>query len=532
MSATAYRHLRQRCIAAIDELKLTDSSKPFTLPLMRYILSIPHALPIRHLILGERPYGTDIHPYAASAMSYNPELQTEPTPSVNFLALDISNNTDVKFDTALEWFRDSWKYIKCGVVSLNVCTLGKFMESDAELEVVAMEMFLKDMINISRKISDEKIHVYAMGNPARHSAKRIRSSIPNASGSVVIHECNNPAAFKHKVGDQRSPTFTLKTPRLTKLLSGLIEETVGCSKVVSEHDYFKMSSGQENELGNLVGRSTNMKDVFHDIAAYFKNNTGKTIERNEDLFDRAAQEMKEFVLALQSSKVELMFAKLSEPKNTAKQAFYNTRTPYNKSGYQRGTSTKASSTFGSAQKKKLGFADEDDDTPTSTQPETPATPSRAPSTPMQEPSTPTPMRGSAAKSERSTGSHVGFADDTSDEDVAVNKGKEPTIFEEPPSGNSVLNDAELMDFSYVCDFVSQNEKDYKVDAVTQEFIDNARMSKRAASGPALELLGIIRKMREAGGPDSVSNALGLGDDENPDPISDVVQWILNQKTSS
>ncbi|KAJ5286583.1 hypothetical protein N7508_011237 [Penicillium antarcticum] len=284
-----------------------------------------------------------------------------------------------------------------------------------------------------------------------------------------------------------------------------------------------MASGQSSELANLTNRSSNMKDIFDDIASYFKNNTGKTIERNEDLFARGAQEMKEFTLALQSSKIQLMFANVTEPKNTAKQAYYNSRQQHSNRSFQRGTSSRLSSTVGNSAKKNIGFADDSDE-------ETKSKSTTQPATPIKEPATPTPMRGSAIKSERSTGSHVGFADD-SDDDM-VSKVKQPTIFEEPPSGNSVLSDDEVMDLSFVCDFINEHENDYDVDAFTQEFLDSARKSKRAASGPALELLLVIRKMRETSGPDSIPTALGLDENGNVDTVSDVVQWILNQKKSS
>lgn len=524
MATEIFHIVRNRCIDLINELKLPSSCRYFTLPLIRYILSIPYALPIRHVILAERPYGTNIFPYAASAMSYDPELQYEPTPSVNFLALDINNNTDVDYKTAMEWFRDSWKYLKYGIISLNVCTLCHFMDNNSEIETVAIEMFLKDMLNISRKLSSEKIHIYAMGNPARHSAKRIRSSIANSSGSVIVHECSNPAAYKHKVGDQRSPAFTLKTPRLTKLLASLVLSTTGGNLVVLESDYTTMAAGQPNELNNLVGRSSNMKDIFDEISTYFKSNKGKTVERNEELFDRASQEMKEFVLALQSNKVQLLFSNVSEPKNTAKQSYYNSRQSYRGGNYQRGTSSKAPSTLGSARKQKLGFAGEDDE------PESGGSKSATtPVTPSNEPLTPTPQRTSAKRSEISTSSHIGFAGESDEEESSM---KQPTIFEDPASGNSVLNGEELNDFACVCDFLSENDKEYQIDSVTFEFLDSARTSKRAASGPALELLSIIRQMRKEQGSDAIFDSLGVGNSDKVDVSSDVVQWVLNQKKSS
>lgn len=505
---------------------MTSSNRFFTLPLIRYILALPHALPIEHIILGERPYGTNIFPYAASAMSYDPLKQDEPTPSVHYLALDMVNTSDLCYNKAVDWFRDSWKYLNQGVIALNVCTLLPFMSSSSEPERVALENFLRGLIIISRKLSNAKIHVYAMGNPARHSATRIRSSIANSRNAVIVHECNNPAQYVHKIGDQRSHEFTLKSPRLSKLLADLIVNTTSVDRTLTEEDYRNMSSGQD-DLSNLVRRSSNMVDHFSEIEAYFKSNTGKTIDRDDELFGRAKSEMKEFVLALQSARIQALFASINEPKGTAKQSYLTKRQQYSTRNFTRGTSNKLPSTPGSVKSVNIGIAadnDEEDVSPTPTSPPSMSNP--PPSTPkrqIQQTLDQYKSPNSAARSDysRTTSRNIGFAEE---EEEPVSK---PTQLETIHSGNSMLNAEEHIDLSYVCDFISDNMDKYKVDPVTVEFLENARGTRRAASGCALDVLNIIRDMRNAKGSDAISDALGYTGDEEIDVTSRIVQWVMN-----
>ncbi|KAI1906221.1 hypothetical protein LOZ61_006779 [Ophidiomyces ophidiicola] len=517
--------------------RLLNSNRFVTLPLIRYILSIPYAIPVAHIILGERPYATDIFPYAASAMSFDPTKENF-TPSVHFLALGVSNDAYIDYNTARDWFRDSWKYLTHGIIALNVCTLQRFMDNDSELERVAVERFLKDIINVSRLVSPNSVHIYAMGNPARHSASRIKSSIKDAKRTVLVHDCNNPAMYQHKVCDQWSHTFTLNKPALTRLLAGLITITSGSDRCVTSEDYYKMASGDKNELNNLIGRGSNMVDIFDSIESYFKANHGTTVQRDEELFGRASKEMREFILALQSSRIQLLFSELNEPKGTSKQSYYNSRSSYSGRNFKAGSSSKLSSTPGSGRKQKIGFADEDEGETAETRISTsriaghskdePMTPvSTTPVTPSRPP--PSATKNSAAKSTVSRGStHVGFVDDSeedSKDDVFI---ETPSKVSGGISTDNAMTPEEISDLAFVCDFINDNAEKYKVETMVLEFLDSARQSKRASPGVSWELLEVIRKMRVEIGESSVADALGYTGKE-VDVTSDVVQWIVNLK---
>ncbi len=69
------------------------------------------------------PYATNIFPYAASAMSYDPDIQRDPTPSVKYMAEDVSSRSELGYEVVRDWFRDSWKYLHHGTVVLNTCNL-------------------------------------------------------------------------------------------------------------------------------------------------------------------------------------------------------------------------------------------------------------------------------------------------------------------------------------------------------------------------------------------------------------------------
>jgi hypothetical protein len=532
--------LSPRCWELLAKIGILENDRYSSLPLSRYIVSIPYCIPVKHVILAERPYATDIFPYIGSAMAYNSDLDMDTTPIVHFLAMDISNGSDLDYDTCRNWFRDGWKYLNSGVLLLNVCTTYSFMDNRSEKERVAMEEFLRDIISVSLMLSDDKIHVYALGNPARHSAGRIKSSIAGNKNRVVIHNCKNPAGFKHKIGDRMSPNFTMGFKSITRLFTTLIRSTSKSNSTLTERDYIKMAEG-DPDYNKLKARTVSSHDVFKDLAAYFKANTGKTIDRNEELFERAAEEMKQLTLALSAAKVKLLFAHISEPSGTAKPAYFSQRTNYNNTNYSRGSSSKASVAATPAKKQTIGFADE----------ETPAENTVAESiesskgisddtTPkVMTPQTPTPAKipyaASAAGQSNTTRRTVsiGFADEDSDDNHADNiipehqsvSGKNNTDF------NVVISEDELADLSLVSDFIDPSNEDYVVEPAILEFIQESIRTKRAVSDVSKEVLTVIRNTHSDKSQRSISNALGY-DDEIVDVPSPIMQWVMHNLVKS
>ncbi|KHN93679.1 uncharacterized protein MAM_08427 [Metarhizium album ARSEF 1941] len=320
-----------------------------------------------------------------------------------------------------------------------------------------------------------------------------------------------------------SPSFTIGAKSLTRLLAGLIKSTSDCNNLLTEEDYFKMAT-EDPDYRKLINRSASTGESFKAISSYFKANTGKTVERNEELFERAAQEMKEFVLALSALKVKTLFAQLNEPPSTSKPAYFNRRTDYNRNQYSRGSSSKASVQTPS-KRQSIGFADDDTPQEQSTQGST-AESNSSVSTPRTSnvPRTPNNPRyagsiaGQSSATRRTT--NIGFADDDDD-----------TIPEEPeaagPSSdfNTNIDENEIQDLSYIADFVDPANEEYNIEPAIIEFLQESIRTRRAMTPTSKEVVTIIRETRSNPEQRSIANALGMegGIIDMPHPI---MQWVL------
>jgi hypothetical protein len=82
---------------------------------------------------------------------------------------------------------------------------------------------------------------------------------------------------------------------MLSLQAGVIRETLKTSKHLDFRDYYYIVA-PDYELTRLINTGANIADVFSDIGAYFKGpGSRKTVERNDELFGRAAKQMKEFL---------------------------------------------------------------------------------------------------------------------------------------------------------------------------------------------------------------------------------------------
>lgn len=94
----------------------------------RYILSCYTYLPIKTVIVGEKPYTTDIYPFISSAISYAPS-KNRATPSTIGMARDMSSNVGTTYLEVETWFGDGWKYLASGVLLVNYNTFVQFSSS-------------------------------------------------------------------------------------------------------------------------------------------------------------------------------------------------------------------------------------------------------------------------------------------------------------------------------------------------------------------------------------------------------------------
>lgn len=547
-----------RCYAYLDKIGVSSNAqKHITGPLCRYILGIPHSLPIRHIVLGERPYGTQILPYVASAMSYDPDLSPT-TPSVHYIARDIDNHTGMSYDTACDWFQDSWKYLRQGVLILNVCTYISFMNPLSDRERVATEEFIRDLIKVSVIMTGERVHVCCMGNPAQHSAGRIRSSLSNPKLQVSVHRATNPAWPSHKKGDQRSPEVTLGGKSVIKYLHDIVATTLASGLEYTFADYDKMAGNMDATIDNVVSTHTAVGDRFEKIEMAFKSAPdGKTIDDGEVLFRLAKDEVRLACKAMQEFRVKLSFININEPAGTAKPTYMNKRQPYNQQPSIAGSASRAPSSRGTPGKSQsVGFAntedsDEDKTAPVATPSETTAStaiPTPAtPSTPKSAPITPR-NKINRANSTYSTTSHkskaIGFAtvdEDSDEEDVPAPtpvKSPQPAVVPARPvpskslSTDSSASDLdmtpdEIRDMEYVAAHIGDNDEEY--DPMFVNVLSEAVKSSRAQSPNAKQVLKVIRVHHENGKLRTIKDALGI-ESGIADVASPIVQWLMNNAT--
>lgn len=548
---------RTRCHAFLAKINTSGHlDSHVTVPLSRYILGIPYSLPIRHVILGERPYATRILPFVGSAMSFDPEI-TDSTPSVHYIARDIGNHTDMNYDTAHCWFRDSWRYLRHGVLILNICTFTSFMDPLSDRERVATEELVRDLIKVSVLMSGKCVHLCSMGNPAQHSAGRIRSSIPNPKLHVIVHKAKNPAWPSHKKGDQRSPDFTLGGQSVIKYLHGIVSVTLSAGSYYTIADYISMSTGGDDIVLPVISQSKKLVDRFSEIEAAFKASPdGKVIDNGESIFRQAKEEMTQFIMVMQSMKTRIMFMNIAEPSGAAKPTYMNARHSYRPQDNATGRSSRVSSTASNTplSVKKLAFADDDsnsddDTTRKSTSANTPASSNVVtPVTKMGALTTPT--RRAKGTSTYSAMSHrsaaIGFVAEESEEDSDDQKsslkvsaysesnvrGKAdvPAAFgsasgSDDGNGESfAMTNDEMTDMDYVCLFIDDDE-DNDLDPIFVNILREAVKHRHAQSKQAKDVLRVIREIRADPKLRGVKLALGFADGIE-DMTSPIMQWLL------
>ncbi len=511
-----------RLVESLGMLSKTGSH--ISMPLARYLMCSYMCIPVATIIVGERPYATDILPYAASAMSYDSDKNPQGTPSTVTLGTDIANKHDIDADLVEEWFRDSWKYLRCGVFLVNVCCYTRFMGRSL-YERTCIEEFLRDMIYVSLLVGKKDVHVFPMGNPAQHSVGKVRSSVPSMRERIKVHSCHNPASLSHRKSDLRSPHITLNKPGVSRLLFQTVKSTVASQATLTEHDYYTMSSGPTGELSVVASRSNALADEFAAVEEYFKSGAAANSDPSgEEVFKKAKEAATQFAMVINNAKIGVLFAAVNEPPSVAKGAFKVKDRGYAPKKFERGTSSNVSSKSTPVKRavpENVGFADDDDEqsaaTPTTSDKDSVATP--APQTPVNKRGPPT-ATNSATPNKPIT---IGFVDEDSGEDV-----KDSLVVQKRSlsvSSEDVLTSAEVENITYVSDFVDSNHEYNFPSSMSQEIHECIR-TKRASSDRAKALVKSVR-VAVANGDPGAFDALGYKD-STVDATNPVLQWIISQ----
>lgn len=224
----------RRYLSNIDLLASKDVC--YSMPIARYILSSYACLPVKTVIVGERPYATDIHPFISSAMSYDPS-KSRATPSTVGLARDMNVNFGTTYLEVENWFRDSWKHLASGVLVVNCNVFLHFSSSRSQLETVPFQMWMRAILDCSMALSDDKIDVVCMGVPSQNVVDSMLRSIGNARRGINKKVCLNPAALaKSRVGDGTSRACTLGKKDVSKAILVAIRRSK-TTKSLTANDY-------------------------------------------------------------------------------------------------------------------------------------------------------------------------------------------------------------------------------------------------------------------------------------------------------
>lgn len=473
------------------------------------------SIPVRTIVLVERPYRNDIHPHAASAMSYDSRKSSAPTPSTMVMASDVHNATGIDWDEAEHWFRDSWMYIKSGTFLVNVCCFEEFMGNSLN-ERVAVESFIRDMIVLSYSIHMTQVEVVALGNPATSSANRIRANIPDRSKKVIVRRGPNPAGLRHKFGDLKSPSITLGSAALSKVLYVAIQRSHNYQKCNPEDFNIMTTIKQANTKARLSTAHRDFDEDLQQVEMFFKS--GGVYEgpvSDEQVFASLRRSASKFVDVLTEERVLIMLANHEENTASAKGAYGSGNRTYTPKPFNKGSSSEvsgASKVKPAPTQQKLKFADDDTETPTNL----PNTVSEASGTPVPTPEsslpqTPThrPLRpaapksasGQTAVSSAKSATKLKFIDedveDTPTEEES-DKGLldeldsiEPVKVNSAKSSSITMTPSQVEQISYVAEFLHSDAK-YGIEQSVIQEINESASTGRVSSDASKKVLDVIR----------------------------------------
>lgn len=529
-----------RSILLIRQLGLVDRPDvKFSVPLTRYILSSHLALPVKTIVMVERPYRTDIHPYAVSAMSYDPAKNSEPTPSTAVLATDLKNRFGTDWHETEAWFRDSWMYIKSGVFLINVCCFEEFMGNSLN-ERVSVESFIRDMVVASYNVSNIAVELVVLGNPAVASSNRIRSNVADRKNKLKVYRGDNPAGLRHRYGDLTSPDITVGSKELSRALQRAIVRSQSTGKCTAS-DFDDMTTIRQANLKAKVLNTHSGFDTALERATQFFKNGGKYEGpmSDEEVFSTLRSEASKFVSLLVDERILITLANCKENDAPAKGAYNPSNRGYDPKPYRSGVSSETSGiskNIPTPLKQKATFMDEDDDEPAKTPSKAPTvkaesasttttsgTPVGTPaaSTPVT-PQRPTPQRAPPSSGRSGTGSVMGstrgtpltFIDENDDEEppLPVAKNVKPNlelnseidnlasskVESRGPKSPTIMTPDETGDMSLVGEFIHENSVRYGVAASIIQEISEAGTTGRISSDSAMEVLKTIRSTRESG----------------------------------
>ncbi len=185
-----------------DRRWLSEPMRHYAIPVSMYVMCCSIALPVKTIMIGERPYATGIHPPVSSAMSYDPR-KCRSTPSTIGAPSDLSRTTGCTYLEAEKWFRGSWKYLNSGTIVVNCTVVSSYSSSHSINEVVSFQKWLRCIIKCSSRISQSTIDVVCMGVPSQNIVDSTLSSMDSHKGVVKKKMYPNPTSWSKRNQEPR-----------------------------------------------------------------------------------------------------------------------------------------------------------------------------------------------------------------------------------------------------------------------------------------------------------------------------------------
>lgn len=365
---TSYNMDQYRRMAVSAGYKyLADIGAPFKVsvhyasPVMRYVMSTCMGIPFKTILVGERPYATDIHPHVSSAMSYNP-LKSTPTPSTIGIARDVSCNTDLTYVEVEEWFRDSWTYISSGTLVVNCVVFEKFTSSYSLSEVVPFQRWILALLSISHALSDSKVDIICMGVPAESTVDSIMRSLGKSRSQTRKLRYPNPAIIsKKRVGDARSQVHTFGFPSTSAAISTAIHRSRTALPYTEPWPLIlpRAMSHQFSAIDDVIRESARMTDLVETAFAGLKmSDKAPELRECQESLARALLEYRNTVLRdIVAHAVE---QSPDNPRKMGKSTEWGSKKPWVKSTPSVGTPSMMSVVSEDADGVVQRFADADD----------------------------------------------------------------------------------------------------------------------------------------------------------------------------
>lgn len=329
----------------LSEVQLTGNlERNYSIKVAVYILCCHMALPVKTLIVGERPYSTDIHPPVSSAMSYDERL-SKPTPSTLGVASDLCNSLGCVLLEVERWIRDGWKHLGSGTVLVN-CTLFKPYTSPYGInETIPFQRWMRCMLECSISMSNSKIDVICMGVPAQNVVEQALGSMGSNRKFVSKKIYPNPAIWsKMSRGDTGSRGVTFERKGTSISILSAIKRSENCRPFTIQ-DYLSTMSGKQptqlrhfDRVISTGGKFTDeIEDVFKELE---KEQRAATVKELWKSFSDAMLAYRDSMLIDMVSNAVSTSGDISGKVGRATE--WGSKKPWNKSAPSVGASTKMS----------------------------------------------------------------------------------------------------------------------------------------------------------------------------------------------